>query len=379
MKKLLYLILIFAVDSIIAQSEFHNFGNIQIHDDGQLGFHTSLNNEGDFNDNLGLVGFYSQDESLFIYGTNIPRFYDMEIEVSNHLFIEISTELENGLSIIEGDIVTPRVNPDVSFVFLNDAFYVLESDLKNADGYASYEGVNEFEFPIGDDNKLRPLITPDYENNMRVTAAYFNEDPNFPSIFPETFNTENTEGILSEVSDFEFWDFNSENETIVTLTWDQDSGIDEMVSDLEELRVVGWHIEDQIWKDLGNSNMDGNILAGRISSFVFNPNDYEVITFGSIKTSSELVVYNLISPNNDGRNDVFVIEGITLFDNKVSIFNRWGNKVFETKNYQNDWNGVANTGRIFGNNEALPVGTYFYTVDLPQENKQFAGWLYINY
>ena len=379
MKKTLSILFLLMVGLIWSQSEFHNFGNLQIHDNGQVGFHVNLQNDGAFNQNLGLAGFYNENNPLSIYGTEIPKFFDMEVEVPNHLFLDINTEVENSLSFISGDIITPRLNPNISLDFLNDSFYVLESDFQNIDGYSSYNGSNEFIFPIGADNKLRPLITPIQTSNLKYSAAYFNEDPNFPSTFTEGFDTENFEGILNVISDFEFWDFDGIDETIVTLTWDQSSGINNLVSNLDELRVVGWHIADEEWKDLGNSDVSGSFLSGQISSFIFNPSEYEVLTFGSLKTSDELEVYNLISPNGDGLNDVFVIDGITLFDNEVKIFNRWGNKVYEARNYQNDWNGVANTGRIFGKGERLPVGTYFYTVELKDENVNFAGWLYINY
>jgi len=50
---------------------------------------------------------------------------------------------------------------------------------------------------------------------------------------------------------------------------------------------------------------------------------------------------NVITPNNvDGFNDYFKIEGLENFpDSKLVIFNRWGKKIFESNNYQNDWNG----------------------------------------
>ncbi len=55
------------------------------------------------------------------------------------------------------------------------------------------------------------------------------------------------------------------------------------------------------------------------------------------------VVYDGFSPNGDGINDFFVIGTINSFpNNRVSIFNRWGNKVYEQRNYQNDWDGTFN-------------------------------------
>ncbi|NNM16624.1 MAG: T9SS type B sorting domain-containing protein, partial [Bacteroidia bacterium] len=61
-----------------------------------------------------------------------------------------------------------------------------------------------------------------------------------------------------------------------------------------------------------------------------------------------------ITPNNDMRNDYFVIKGIEAFpQNEFLVFNRWGNLVYDQKNYDNSWNGVNNSG------DELPDGTYF--------------------
>jgi gliding motility-associated-like protein len=73
----------------------------------------------------------------------------------------------------------------------------------------------------------------------------------------------------------------------------------------------------------------------------------------------DLVVYTSVSPNDDGFNDVFFIEGIDQFPNNiVQIYNRWGNLIFNVEQYQNDWNGT------YKDSKAVPDGTYFYVVTL---------------
>lgn len=68
----------------------------------------------------------------------------------------------------------------------------------------------------------------------------------------------------------------------------------------------------------------------------------------------ELIIYNGFSPNDDGVNDSFVIEGIELYpNNELIITNRWGNEVFRQKGYKNQWSGTWDGG-------LLPDGTYFY-------------------
>ncbi|MFL5753979.1 MAG: ice-binding family protein [Bacteroidia bacterium] len=84
------------------------------------------------------------------------------------------------------------------------------------------------------------------------------------------------------------------------------------------------------------------------------------------------------SPNGDGINDEFVIRGISAFpDNTFQIFNRWGNKVFYAQPYQNIWDGKSSGGLSIGGNQ-LPVGTYFYILDLGDGSPVFKGTIYLN-
>ena len=89
-----------------------------------------------------------------------------------------------------------------------------------------------------------------------------------------------------------------------------------------------------------------------------------------------LIVYNEFTPNGDGLNDTFRIDCIEFYpDNTLEVFNRFGNKVFSTRSYKNDWDGTANVDGVVRRNEKLPVGTYFYTLEVDGQVK--TGWLYI--
>ncbi|RYE17187.1 MAG: tandem-95 repeat protein, partial [Sphingobacteriales bacterium] len=81
------------------------------------------------------------------------------------------------------------------------------------------------------------------------------------------------------------------------------------------------------------------------------------------------------SPNNDGINDFFVVENAQGKKIELEIFNRWGNRVFKSKDYQNTWNGRSNEGIRLG--EDLPVGTYYYIIKIEGENKR-VGYITIN-
>jgi gliding motility-associated-like protein/uncharacterized repeat protein (TIGR01451 family) len=84
------------------------------------------------------------------------------------------------------------------------------------------------------------------------------------------------------------------------------------------------------------------------------------------------------SPNDDGINDFFVIRGIDSYpENSIVIFNRWGNKVFEASPYKNTWDGKSTMGLRVGGDE-LPVGTYFYVLDLKNDLAKIKGTIYLN-
>jgi gliding motility-associated-like protein len=72
---------------------------------------------------------------------------------------------------------------------------------------------------------------------------------------------------------------------------------------------------------------------------------------------NNLTVPTLITPNQDGRNDYFVIRGMeTLGRTELTVFDRRGLKVFESRDYSNDWEGIDYNGN------PLPDDTYFYVV-----------------
>ncbi len=79
-----------------------------------------------------------------------------------------------------------------------------------------------------------------------------------------------------------------------------------------------------------------------------------------------VVIYNVITPDGDGINDEWIIQGITGFpDNIVSIYNRWGILVYRQVGYNNltrFWEGQNNTNNTL-KNPNLADGTYFYVID----------------
>jgi len=91
--------------------------------------------------------------------------------------------------------------------------------------------------------------------------------------------------------------------------------------------------------------------------------------------STTLFIPEGFSPNGDGLYDAFIIEGAS--DKKISlkIINRWGNVVYQSSDYKNDWKGIGNMGLHTGEN--LPDGTYFYTLDFGDGSKPLSNYVII--
>ena len=106
------------------------------------------------------------------------------------------------------------------------------------------------------------------------------------------------------------------------------------------------------------------ILTFTVSDGDLTSNNFE-IEINIQEVEDPVVIYQLVTPDGDGLNDTWIIDGILQFpNNSVKLFDRWNSLVFEVNGYNNDqnaWLGQSNTG--FSKGE-LPDGTYFYTIDL---------------
>jgi len=101
--------------------------------------------------------------------------------------------------------------------------------------------------------------------------------------------------------------------------------------------------------------------------------DYEVTVVDACGQSASMIIEvhecdtfipNIFTPNGDGDNDTFIIRGGEDFPNSLlSIFNRWGNLVYDNKNYTSQWGG-----------EDSADGTYFYIYDR-SDGKSYHGWV----
>lgn len=108
--------------------------------------------------------------------------------------------------------------------------------------------------------------------------------------------------------------------------------------------------------------------------------DSLVVPLNCVKDT--LYIPQFISPNSDGVNDVFFIVGIENYpDNKVQVFNRFGNEVYSAENYDNVttvFDGTPNVKGTLGSG-LLPTATYFYVIDVEGDGSDIrTGFLELN-
>jgi gliding motility-associated-like protein len=108
---------------------------------------------------------------------------------------------------------------------------------------------------------------------------------------------------------------------------------------------------------------------------------FSITQFELLTTPCPPTVYTHFTPNGDGANDTFFIDGLRniFLHFKLSIYNRWGILVWEGDDNSPDWDGNSNQPNIISKGN-LPEGTYYYVLDLnePTYNEPLVGYLFLN-
>jgi gliding motility-associated-like protein len=87
----------------------------------------------------------------------------------------------------------------------------------------------------------------------------------------------------------------------------------------------------------------------------------------------DLFIPEAFTPDGDQKNDRFIIDGLDMSDNNLTVFNRWGNEVFSKAPYDNSWDGTSNGSK-------LPPGTYYYVLEMKNSGlKTRTGFIVIQY
>ena len=118
-----------------------------------------------------------------------------------------------------------------------------------------------------------------------------------------------------------------------------------------------------LWSTGDTTSVIAGLTAGE---YILNVSDSlacSAMLIIPIETENEncIVIPTAVSPNGDGANDFWIISGVAdNIDISVEIFNRWGGKIYQNDNYQNDWDGTFK-------DKAIPAGVYYFVVKISEE------------
>lgn len=117
---------------------------------------------------------------------------------------------------------------------------------------------------------------------------------------------------------------------------------------------------DFLWEGYNAGNRLENIAAGDYEVIVSDANGCQKLVTTTLGADcGELIFYDVITPNGDGQNDTWWVEGLEAFpENELEIYDRWGTLVFRQRAYDNTWAGTRTNGT------SLAAGAYFFVLHL---------------
>ncbi len=286
--------------------------------------------------NLNLTGFGSINDrkktlvscDVFISNNGILNINDRELEtqansvtVNNNSFNAVNNSIifgqEGFVSSIQPGTFNRKTNSTSSYLF----------PVGSSDGILRYRPV---------------VIAPSSANNNEFGLRMNNYDANL-----DGYNRTITDGTINAANSLFF-------HSIV-----QNLGTDNV-----DLSIFYSSIDDGTWSASANWDNSWNTVQG--SNSLISPNYSEIIAnswniknfpdpYIIVNLEEQLEIPNIFTPNEDGDNDVFLIDSKNISAFNITIVNRWGQVVFESNDINTSWDGTWN-------NNMCTEGTYFYVI-----------------
>ncbi|KAF2516240.1 gliding motility-associated C-terminal domain-containing protein [Flavobacterium zhairuonense] len=374
-------------------SDFVNETSGDVLIDGNFYAYSNFKNNGlvTYDDNSAGKTFFTGTRVQLIEGSEIPHFQNVEFDNKSVLVpFSLMTSINIGSNVTFKNGIIDADSFNTKMIFEQNAFHTDASNLSFVDGQVENIGNLNFEFPIGDNYYFRPTYHDKSTslNNVYTTQYFF---ANAGPLYPYT----SKEDEILAIDQAEYWNLTQNQGTekiVLTLTLDTNTTPASFFQENPDtqLAIVRWDGASSKWINEGGESTD--LLTGAHYSKLVTTqvSGYGLFTIASVSKinpapPSDVIVYNALSPNGDGINDTFHIQGIDQYpDNRVEIYNRWGVKVFDAKSYNesdNMFKGYSDGRDTVKRDVGLPPGTYYYILEYKKENQTInkAGYLYISY
>lgn len=365
---------------LLAQNFYNKSGTIvSISTSGMISVKDSLINEGTLinNGNMAVggtwlnLGTYDAGEGQITFNstdTSKPQVINHNSQSFSRLVISgggikqilADMTVEESLTLTDG-IITAENGSKV--YFLSAAVVIGGSDGSHINAPVYQQGTGTKLFPVGNGTAYLPVeingITTTSEIGITLTEL-------------STSQTLPTNSSLQDISDKRYWAVDVASGSLdganITLPVEGDEGLDALKNNEFVVAFSESLTEDFI--SIGRSLNSTPLLIESDLSLAEG-----LVTLALPSENQSIVVFNAISPNPDDEiNNYIHIDNLVESD-LVSIYNRWGDLVFEMKNYDNAdaakrFNGQSNVG----GSKDLPTGNYFYVIRR-KAGKEVSGYL----
>jgi len=294
---------------------------------------------------------------------------DVAFNLSNNIDVHGTADFLRGVVRVDS-LINPETKLSYGmFTFQNGGKAVNVDDGSHVWGQVEKIGNETFQYPTGDEGMYRyARISAPKGSKDAIVGQYVYNDASFFRARP------NKVGVVKELNNQEYWIIdkgdNNTSDVLLTLSWDERTTPAELLKDPEgELHIVRWDATAQLWVDEGGV-VD---MSTQEVTTIAPVKGYGFFTLATVKKDwildGDVVIYNLVTADGDGKNDYFIIDNINNYPNKVEIFNRWGARVYETTNYDPNGDGSMNVFRGYSEGKVtvdkgskLPSGTYYYVI-----------------
>jgi gliding motility-associated-like protein len=333
--------ILFVDDSLVNNGTIINNGDMQIGG--------SWINNSQYNAGQGEITFNSDLPQVINH--NDQSFSKLTISGGGEKIFGANITIENELDLSEGILISDND----AVIIVNDAADITGgSDDAHIVGKVYHKGAGSKTFPLGNGQIYLPVTLTNITGpNAEVGVALI--EP-----IGQALKKANR---LTGISTKRYWQLDVvsgsveaskailpvRDETILAI------GLKPVVAQAKE-------VSDE-FQNLGEFDFELTAFNGFVTSN--DPVSLPLLAVATVRDDEKVFVYNALSPNGDGLNDHLRIDNIESFpDNKVTLFNRWGDKVFEMIGYDNnDDNKVFKGRKNIGGDEELVTGTYFYSIE----------------
>lgn len=380
-----------AAVNVVGNVQYDNGTSSEI--DGELYLNNNwINNSGGTALNSNSIGtVFLSGNAQDITGSDATTFYDLEFLNTGAIKTTlVNTFIKNSLNfndaVLQTDaFLTHVTNPALNSVQWSGGY--VESN--NLAGYflRSTNSTATYPFPVGNASLTdiyRPVeLIPTSPDSSVFGVRLAASDPSFESgtsaagaVAP--FNVANKEASLANLNTNFYHNIHrfsgASNANARVFFFNSDQGTSQFSS------MAKWNSSQSKWlnDNFSIQNSPARPLFNNTDKMAVSRNvlDYtdDVYTLNEL----DIVLITTFTPNGDGFNDVFKIPGLDRYpNNKLEVYNRWGELVYSASPYLNNWDGTNISNGVKLQTDLAQEDTYFYVLTLDEKTDPIKNFLEI--